>query len=80
MFTGAMQVSKSLFLFLFIPFLVIVSIVGMINGELITNLLFYGKISGPCVWPVDYVMMGGSMDELTYDEKNECYLKNNRDI
>ena len=49
MLFGGMITSNPLFLFLIIPTLVIVFILALVNGELIYNILVYGKFSEPCV-------------------------------
>ena len=75
MLSGGMITSKPLFYFLFIPVLVILVIVFIANFELFYNLIVYGKIAGPCVWPSDYENRGyGSRENLIYDENLQCYL------
>ena len=74
MLFGGMITSNPLFLFLIIPTLVIVFILALVNGELIYNILVYGKFSEPCVWVSDYVSFGGNMGDLLYDKELECYV------
>ena len=58
-----------------IPILVIAIIVIIYNVGWISNILIHGNIAGPCVWVSDYMSFGGTMDELTYDKNNDCYVK-----
>ena len=63
-----------------VPLAAIAAIILAINFEWIYNIIvygkMYGKMYGTCVWPGDYVdHMGGSMDDLVYNEDRECYQK-----
>ncbi len=68
-----MTTIKSLFLFS------LIFVIGFFCGlffPLVSNLIFYGALSGPCVWPTDYEAMGfGSVEDLEYSELYQCYLK-----
>lgn len=73
MFSGGTTTSKPIFLILLIPLAIIAVIILAINFEMFYNIIVYGKISGPCMWPGDYVSVGGNLDDLVYDENRGCY-------
>ena len=76
MSSGGTSASKSIFFIMLVPLAAIAAIILAINFEWISNIIVYGKMSGPCIWPGDYVdHMGGSMDDLVYNEDRECYQK-----
>ena len=75
MFSGGTATSKSIFFILLIPLMAIAIIILTINFEMFYNIIVYGKMSGPCMWPGDYVSAGGSAADLTHDETDECYKK-----
>ncbi len=60
-------------------FLLLVFVFGFFCGlffPLISNVIFYGTIAGPCVWPSDYEAMNfGSVEDLEYSDFYQCYLK-----
>jgi len=49
-------------------------------GMMLLNLLIYGHLGGPCVWPVsDAVGMGGvDLSALEWSERLQCYLNPDR--
>ena len=55
--------------------MVVAGIVFIFNFELFWNIIVYGNIAGPCVWPSDYEARGGDLSILEYDEEEQCYLK-----
>ena len=74
MFSGGIITSKPVF-FIFLSIgIVLFGIFLVFNYTWILNILTHGSIAGPCVWPADYVAMGGDMDELAWSEKLECYV------
>lgn len=79
MSTGGMTTSKkSIFFILVIPLAAIAAVFVAANFELAYDIIVHGKI-GTCVWPGDYVdHMGGSMDDLVYNEDFECYQMGGR--
>lgn len=73
MSSGGTATSKPIFLILLISLAAVAAIVLAVNFEVLYNIIVYGKISGLCVWPGDYVGVGGSMDDLVYNENSGCY-------
>ena len=73
MSSGGTATSKSIFLILLISLAAVATIALSVNFEMLYNIIVYGKISGPCVWPGDYVGVGGNMSDLAYNENSGCY-------
>ena len=67
--------NASVHFILLVPLAVIGSIFLIFNVWLL-NIIIYGNMGGPCVWPFnDYIMIHGSVDGLVYDEWLQCYLR-----